>query len=91
MIFDKKFGNPTPINHGCHPLCAAVDHISPGNKESGQQIICYDLNDLKGHLPHKIFKELKFTRSWNELMTQWRRQTETNNMDIIAFKNILKD
>jgi Fe-S cluster biosynthesis and repair protein YggX len=91
MIFDKTWGNPNINRQGCHPLYAAVDHVSPGNKEHGHQLVCYDLNDLKGHLPKKIFIELQKTSAWNNLMQQWRSQSENNPMDIGAFKELLKD
>ncbi len=31
MIFEKKYGTPKINAAGCHPLYAAVDHISPKN------------------------------------------------------------
>lgn len=74
---------------GCHPLYAAVDHIFP--KEKPCQLVCYDLNDLKGHLPYKIFKDLKRTKSWRELMKKWRRAARTDPENISAFKFLLKD
>ncbi len=75
MIFDKTLGNPNVNKQGCHPLYAAVDHISPGNREHGHQLVCYDLNDLKGHLPKKVFIELQKTSAWRNLMQQWRSQS----------------
>ncbi|BAQ34159.1 hypothetical protein [Dehalococcoides sp. UCH007] len=91
MIFDKAYGNPNVNKKGCHPLYAAIDHVSPGNREYGHQLVCYDLNDLKGHLPRKVFIELKDTPAWKNLMHQWRSQSENNPMDIAAFKALLKD
>jgi len=91
MIFDKAYGNPNINRQGCHPLYAAVDHVSPGNREHGHQLVCYDLNDLKGHLPKKVFIELQKTSAWKNLMQQWRSQSENNPMDIAAFKTLLKD
>jgi hypothetical protein len=91
MIFDKAWGNPNINRQGCHPLYAAVDHVSPGNREHGHQLVCYDLNDLKGHLPKKVFIELQKTSAWKNLMQQWRSQSENNPMDIAAFKALLKD
>jgi len=90
MIFDKACGTPKPNGQGCHPLYAAVDHVYPG-KENGHQLVCYDLNDLKGHLPYKVFTELQNTNAWKKLMTQWRLQSEEDPMDISAFKSLLKD
>ena len=91
MIFDKAYGNPNINRRGCHPLYAAVDHVSPGNEEYGHQIVCYDLNDLKGHLPNKVFMELQNTSAWKDLMQQWKSQAENDRMDINAFKALLKD
>ncbi|AMU86006.1 hypothetical protein [Dehalococcoides mccartyi] len=91
MIFDKTYGTPKINGQGCHPLYAAVDHVSPGNSEHGHQLVCYDLNDLKGHLPKKVFSELQKTSAWKNLMQQWRSQSEKDPMDIAAFKTLLKD
>lgn len=91
MIFDKTWGTPKINGQGCHPLYAAVDHISPGNREHGHQLVCYDLNDLKGHLPKKVFSELQKTSAWKDLMQQWRSQSENDPTDIAAFKALLKD
>ena len=62
----------------------------PG-RENGHQLVCYDLNDLKGHLPCKVFIELQKTTTWKKLMQQWRSQSEEDPMDISAFKALLKD
>ena len=91
MIFGKEYGTPKINTAGCHPLYAAVDHISPSNQGYGHQLVCYDLNDLKGHLPNKLFTELQNTSAWKHLMQQWKSQAENNPMDIDAFKVLLKD
>jgi hypothetical protein len=91
MIFEKEYGNPNINTSGCHPLYAAIDHISPNDDRYGHQLVCYDLNDLKGSLPYKIFKELKATRAWQQLMNEWRLLAEKDPMDIEAFKKLLKD
>jgi hypothetical protein len=91
MIFEKEYGNPNINTSGCHPLYAAIDHISPNDDRYGHQLVCYDLNDLKGGLPYKIFKELKATRAWQQLMNEWRLLAEKDPMDIEAFKKLLKD
>ena len=57
----------------------------------GHRIVCYDLNDLKGHLPNKVFMELQNTSAWKHQMQQWKSQAENNPMDIDAFKELLKD
>lgn len=91
MIFKKEYGNPNINTSGCHPLYAAIDHISPNNDKYGHQLVCYDLNDLKGHLPYKIFKELQVTEAWRQLMNEWRSLAEKAPMDIEAFKKVLGD
>lgn len=91
MIFDKTYGNPNIISSGCHPLYAAIDHISPSNDKYGFQLVCYDLNDLKGHLPYKIFKELQLTEAWKHLMKTWRAVSKESPMDIESLKKVLRD
>ena len=91
MIFEKKYGNPNINTRGCHPLYAAIDHISPSNDQYGFQLVCYDLNDLKGHLPYKVFKEMQLTEAWKHLMDEWRVVAKESPMDIEALKNVLRD
>ncbi|MGA3084733.1 MAG: hypothetical protein ABSE95_08040 [Thermodesulfobacteriota bacterium] len=91
MIFEKEYGNPNVNTRGCHPLYAAIDHISPNDDSYGHQIVCYDLNDLKGHLPYKVFKELQIIVAWRKLMDEWRSLAEKDRMNIEAFKKILRD
>ncbi|MBI4802764.1 MAG: hypothetical protein HY796_09615 [Elusimicrobia bacterium] len=90
MIFDKKQGTPEPGGKGCHPLYAAVDHISPENPKAGFQLICYALNDLKGHLPLTCFKALSKTKAWKELMRKWKQQAQKNPDDRDAFRNLIR-
>jgi hypothetical protein len=91
MLFEKEYGSPNVNINGCHPLYAAIDHISPSNSTYGYQIVCYDLNDLKGHLSYKIFKELVLTEVWKQLMEAWRLLAEKNPMEVEAFKEAVKD
>jgi hypothetical protein len=90
MIFDNTEGTPVSGGKGCHPLYPAVDHIDPGNPSGGHQIVCYALNDLKGHLPPACFKALSETKAWQSLMEQWRRQAQTDNTDRGAFMRLLR-
>jgi hypothetical protein len=78
LKFDAPSGTPISDGAGCHPLYAAVDHCSPGSDEKGHQIVCYDLNDLKGHLPFECFEDLRVTPSWQRLMAKWRQQAESD-------------
>lgn len=90
LLFDLRLGTPVEKSQGCHPLYAAVDHIDPGSDRGGYQIVCYDLNDLKGHLPLDCFLDLCATPSWISLMAKWRSQAEANSQDREAFKKILR-
>lgn len=74
---------------GCHPLYAALDHRSPRSTSSGFQIVCYALNDLKGHLPIDCFRDLQRAPSWKRLMAAWRRQFRTNPEDREAFHRLI--
>lgn len=90
MIFDNAEGTPITGGRGCHPLYPAVDHIDPGNPHGGHQIMCYALNDLKGHLPTECFNALKRTKAWRTLMAKWRRQTGRNTRNRAAFMTLLR-
>ena len=91
MFFEKeKYGTPVKGGRGCHPLYAAVDHVFPGNNKE-HQLVCYDLNDLKGPLPDRLFKVLRNSSEWKLLMQQWRSQAEKNPEAIEAFKALLRD
>lgn len=89
MIFDKGEGTPQE-GRGCHPLCAAVDHISPGNPAVGVQLVCYALNDLKGHLPLDCFQALAKTKEWRKLMRRWRDQALKDPDNHRAFVNLIR-
>lgn len=90
MIFDSTEGTPVAGGRGCHPLYPAVDHIDPGNPGGGHQIVCYALNDLKGHLPTECFDALKAANAWHSLMDSWRMQASTNQHDRDAFMRLLR-
>lgn len=90
MVFDPKKGTPVKGGEGCHPLYPAVDHIDPGNPAGGYQIVCYALNDLKGHLPYDCFKALQSTDAWKKLMKMWVDQAEHDNKDREAFRRLLR-
>ncbi|HSS47464.1 MAG TPA: hypothetical protein VLX28_00830, partial [Thermoanaerobaculia bacterium] len=61
------------------------DHCAPGCDNRGHEIVCYDLNDLKGHLPFECFKALRDTDAWLDLMSRWRGQAEKDRADRAAF------
>ena len=71
-------------------MSPAVDHIDPGNRNGGFQIICYALNDLKGHMPTGCFNALTRTDEWKELMQMWKIQAEVDPHDREAFKRLLR-
>ena len=68
-----------------------ISHIAPGNPAHGYQIVCYALNDLKGHLPYNCFKALMETSEWKSLMGKWKAQAKKNPDDREAFKNIVRE
>jgi len=89
MLFD--LGSRTPsLGHGCHPLSPAIDHIDPGNPHSGVQIVCYALNDMKGHLPADCVKALTKTVTWQKLMKAWREQAQGDPSDREAFARLIR-
>jgi hypothetical protein len=90
LLFDAASGTAVAGGKGVHPIYAAVDHCAPGRDDLGHQIVSYDLNDLKGHLPLDCFKDLCATSSWQGLMAKWRVQAEQNNEDCEAFRAIRK-
>ena len=90
MIFDVSERTPIKGGRGCHPLSPAVDHIDSGNPSGGYQIICYALNDVKGHLPKDCFEALVQTEPWIKLMSDWKAQSEKDNSDRDAFMRLLR-
>ena len=90
MVFDVREGTPEKNGRGCHPLYPAVDHIDPGNRDGGVQIVCYALNDLKGHLPFDCFNALVETDAWKGLMKRWAEQAALYSGDRAAFKRLLR-
>jgi len=89
MIFDSNEGTPISGGRGSHPLYPAVDHIDPGNSAGGYQIVCYALNDLKGHLPYDCFEALRSTDAWKKLMEAWAEQAKKSK-DREAFRRLLR-
>src|SRR5260370_9795460 len=71
------------------PLYPAVDHIQCGTKERGHQIVCYALNDVKGHVPFDCFEALKRTEPWKELMRQWSSLAENDPHHREGFKRLI--
>ena len=89
LLFDRKLGTPQKDGLGVHPLYPAVDHLESGTGERGHQIVCYALNDVKGHVPFDCFEALKCTEPWKELMRRWSLQAEKDPHDREAFKNLI--
>lgn len=88
FVLDKNSTTPVKGGDGCHPLSPAVDHVATGNKAGGWQLVCYDLNDLKGHLPDDCFRALVETEAWKRLMIAWRAQAEKGPTDREAFRRL---
>lgn len=90
MLFNLVERTPVRGARGCHPLSPAVDHVDPGNNSGRRQLVCYALNDLKGHLPVDCFDALQKTDPWIRLMEAWRAQAIRNPSDREAFKRLLR-
>lgn len=91
LIFESEHGGGfTPGCQGCHPLYATLDHCSPGSQSHGYQIVCYALNDLKGHLPFDCFLALVQTEAWKHLMGAWRLQQQRDQFNRGAFRALLR-
>jgi len=90
MVFDVKERTPEKGGRGCHPLSPAVDHVDPGNAKGDFQLICYALNDLKGHLPPDCFNALRQADAWKQLMAAWKEQAERDSNDRQAFRRLLR-
>ncbi len=76
LVFDVSERTPIKDGPGCHPLSPAVDHKDPCDPKSGFQIVCYALNDLKGHLPVDCFDALSSSNAWKELMRKWKEKAD---------------
>lgn len=90
LIFKKEDGTSKKGGEGCHPLYAAVDHVKPGDGETDFQIICYDLNDLKGHLPFNLFNALRKTKEWFNFINDWNKLADEKPLDREAFKRLIR-
>jgi len=91
LLFDAKSGTPKVAGQGCHPLYAAVDHINPKRKDNGFQILCYDINDLKGHLPPPLFNALTKTQEWKNFVQAWKEAADSSPNKRSVFKKLIKD
>lgn len=78
LFFDATSGTPIKGGVSQHPLYAVVDHCAPGSDDYGHEIVCNDLNDIKGHLPYACFQALRGTEAWQQFMLRWRQQAEIN-------------
>jgi len=85
LLFDVEYGKAP-----CHPLYASVDHIVPGSEDGGLQIVCYDCNDLKGHMPKPLFEALQKTDTWKEFIESWQRLAEKKSEKREIFKMLVK-
>lgn len=89
LFFDAKNGTPQKGGPGCHPLYAAVDHINPNRTDHGFQILCYDINDLKAHLPLPLFNALTKTKEWKRFAKAWGELSKSSPNDIKALKKLI--
>lgn len=88
LLFDVRLGTPKKGGLGCHPLYAAVDHVEPGSDDRFQ-ILCYDINDLKGHIPKPLFGALKNTKAWKRFVKDWQKLAK-EVADDKKFKQLIK-
>lgn len=86
LIFDKRYCQLGKKEKGCHPLYAAIDHSAPGTTDQGFSVVCYALNDIKGHLPYDCFRALEGTRAWQEFMKAWKVEADNCLRDLNAFE-----
>jgi hypothetical protein len=89
LIFDKELGTPQKGGPGVHPLYPTVDHIECGTAKRDHQIVCYALNDVKGHLPYECFEALRSTAPWNKLMKRWCSLAESDPHNRDAFTELI--
>ncbi len=89
MLFDVKYGTPKSGGPGCHPLYASVDHINPARSDQGFQILCYDINDLKAHLPPPLCNALTRTPEWKLFVAEWRTLADSSPNDREPFKQLI--
>ena len=89
MVFDRFAGTPQKGGLGVHPLYPAVDHIECGTVKRGYQIVCYSLNDVKGHMPFDCFEALTNTGPWKELMQRWKSLAENDPNNREAFRKLI--
>lgn len=89
LLFDANSGTAKRGGQGCHPLYASVDHINPNREDYGFQILCYDINDLKAHLPLPLFNALTKTREWKEFVQYWKRAAESSPNERKVFKQLI--
>ncbi len=88
LLFDAKSGTPQKGGMGCHSLYASVDHINPKRTDQGFQILCYDINDLKAHLPLPLFNALTRTKEWKRFAKEWKKLAELQS-DRSIFKSLI--
>lgn len=88
LFFDSKNGTSKKGGPGVHPLYATIDHVHPG-KNDNLQILCYDINDLKAHLPPPLFEPLTKTEAWKIFVEAWRKTALHSVMDRKLFKDLI--
>jgi hypothetical protein len=90
LLFAAKWGM-SQKGRGCHALYAAIDHENPLDKNSKFQIVCYDLNDLKGILPNSLFSALRSTSEWKKFISNWKDAGSKKPVDLKKLKQLLHE
>jgi len=88
LRFDVESGTALKDGRGCHALYAALDHTKPSSDDEGHSLVCYALNDIKGHLPYECFVALQTTDAWGDFMQKWRTLAERDANESRAFYNL---
>jgi hypothetical protein len=58
---------------------ATLEHCKPKSNVEGHEVVCYQLNMLKGRLNLRLFRALQKTNEWKELMIVLRA---VNSVDL---------
>lgn len=92
LVFDKQEGTPKK-GKGCHALYASVDHIIPNGDNSLEnlQLVCYAINDLKGHMPNKLFSVIKNSDEWKEFKDGWQELAKSETSESKDFYKFIKN
>lgn len=55
------------------------------------QIVCYAINDMKGHLPEKLFNVIIKSDVWKKFANGWKDLSVNGKDEIEKFKDYIKN